>query len=58
MEGESLAVVWSLEQTRYFTQGCSNLIIVTDHKPLVKLLGDRALDEIKNQLLLGGDVRI
>ena len=48
MEGEALAVAWSLEQTKYFTQGCTKLIVVTDHKPLVKILGDRTLDEISN----------
>ena len=41
IEGEALAVAWGLEQTRYFTQGCDNLIVVTDHKPLVKIFGDR-----------------
>ena len=48
IEGEALAVAWSLEQTRYFTQGCRKLLVVTDHKPLVKILGDRTLDEISN----------
>ena len=51
VEGEALAIAWSLEHTRYFTQGCDNLVIVTDHKPLVKLFGDRALDEITNSRL-------
>jgi len=51
IEGEALAVAWSLEQTRYFTQGCPQLIVVTDHKPLVKILGDRTLDEITNTRL-------
>ena len=51
IEGEALAVAWSLEQTRYFTQGCSDLVIVTDHKPLVKIFGDRTLDEIDNTRL-------
>ena len=50
-EGEALAVAWGLEQTKYFTQGCPNLLIVTDHKPLVKVLGDRTLDEIENPRL-------
>ena len=48
IEGEALAAAWGLEQTRYFTQGCDDLIVVTDHKPLVKILGDRTLDEITN----------
>ena len=51
VEGEALAVAWGLEQTRYFTQGSDKLLIVTDHKPLVKILGDRTLDEISNSRL-------
>ena len=51
VEGEALAVAWGLEQTKYFTQGCDSLRVVTDHKPLVKLLGDRTLDEITNSRL-------
>jgi len=51
VEGEALAVAWSLEQTRYFTQGCNNLLIVTDHKPLVKVFSDRTMDEITNSRL-------
>ena len=51
IEGEGLAVAWGLEQTRFFTQGCDNLLVVTDHKPLVKIFGDRRLDEIHNTRL-------
>jgi len=51
VEGEALAVAWALEQTRFFTQGCDDLMVVTDHKPLTKLLGDRTLDEIQNTRL-------
>ena len=51
IEGEALAVAWGLEQTKYFTQGCDNLIVVTNHKPLVKIFGDRTLDEISNSRL-------
>ena len=46
IEGEALAGAWGLEQSRYFTQGCDDLVVLTDHKPLVKILGDRTLDEI------------
>merc|ERR1712030_86686 len=28
--------------------GCPNLIIVVDHKPLCKILGDRAMEDITN----------
>jgi len=51
IEGEALAVAWGLEQSKYFTQGCEELLVVTDHKPLVKILGDRTLDEITNTRL-------
>ena len=51
IEGEALAVAWGLEQTRYFTQGCENLLVVTNHKPLVKIFEDRTLDEISNSRL-------
>ena len=51
IEGEALAIVWGLEQTRYFTQGCDKLLVVTDHKPLTKVFGDRTLDEITNTRL-------
>ena len=34
-----------------FLLGCPNLTIVTDHRPLTKLLGDRALTEIANPRL-------
>ena len=51
IEGEALGVAWSLEQTRYFTMGCDDLLVVVDHKPLIKLLGDRRLDEIDNPRL-------
>ena len=51
VEGEALAIAWSLEHTKFFTQGCDDLIVVTDHKPLVKLFTDRSLDQITNSRL-------
>ena len=51
IEGEALAVAWALEQTRFFTMGCDDLVVVVDHKPLTKILGDRALNEISNPRL-------
>ena len=51
VEGEALAVAWGLENTKYFTQGCDDLVVVTDHKPLTKIFGDRTLDEISNTRL-------
>ena len=46
IKGESLAVAWGLEQTKYFMQGCDNLVVVTDHKPPTKIFGDQTLHEI------------
>lgn len=51
VEGETLAVVWCLQKARLFLLGCPSLIVVTDHRPLVKLLGDRALKDIANPRL-------
>ena len=48
VEGEALAIAWSLEDTKFFTLGCDNLIIATDHNPLTKIFGGRSLDEISN----------
>lgn len=41
VEGEALALVWALEDTKFSTLGCDNLIVITGHKPLVKIFGDR-----------------
>lgn len=48
MEGEALAVAVALDKSRHFVLGCKDLIIAVDHKPLLKLFGDRSLDEISN----------
>ena len=51
IEGEALAVVDALDKARHFTLGCSDLMVAVDHKPLLKVLGDRALDDIPNSRL-------
>ena len=48
VEGKTLAIAWSLEQTKYFTMGCPDLLVVTDHKPLVRLLGAKPLAGVTN----------
>ena len=45
-EGEMLAVAVGLESSRYYTLGCQKLYVATDHKPLMSILNDRALDTI------------
>ena len=52
IEGEALAVKWALEDTRFFTRGCTDLHIQTDHRPLVKLLGGKPLENIDNSRIL------
>ena len=52
IEGEALAVAYALHQTRYYVMGCSDLIVATDHKPLLQVLNDRSLTDIDNRRLL------
>lgn len=52
IEGEALAVVFGLQRCRMFVMGAPNLILAVDHKPLIKILNDRALDTISNPRLL------
>ena len=51
VEGEALAVVDALKKARHFVLGCSDLTIAVDHKPLLKVFGDRALEDINNPRL-------
>ena len=45
-EGESLAVAWALDNARMFVLGCKDLIVSTDHKPLLRIFCDRDLSRI------------
>ncbi len=51
IEGEALAVVEGLNKAKHFIIGCPNLIVAVDHKPLLKIFGDRHLDDIPNPRL-------
>ena len=51
IEGEALAVADALERARYFVLGCRDLIVAVDHKPLLKILSDRSLEDIPNNRL-------
>ena len=51
IEGEALAVAVALDKARHFVLGCLDLTIATDHKPLLKIFGDRSLDQIGNTRL-------
>ncbi len=52
MEGECLAVVWPLKKARMFILGCQQLIVLTDHLPLVGILNDQVLEGVANPRLL------
>ena len=51
IEGEALAVADALDKTHHFVLGCHNLIVAIDHKSLLKVFGDRALEDIPNTRL-------
>ena len=48
IEGEALAVTYGLDSARFFVLGCPTLIVGVDHKPLLRIFRDRALDDIDN----------
>lgn len=51
IEGEALAVAEALNKCRHFILGCSDLFVAVDHKPLLKIFGDRSLADISNARL-------
>ena len=51
IEGEALTVADALDKARHFVLGCKNLTIAMDHRSLLKIFGDRFLDQISNTRL-------
>ena len=51
IEGEAMAIARGLEDTKYYTMGCKQLYVATDHKPLVSVLGDQSLADVQNPRL-------
>ena len=51
IEGEALAVTYGLDSACFFVLGCPTLIVGVDHKPLLWIFRDRALDDIDNTRL-------
>ena len=51
VEGEALAVAEALHKNKYYILGCPNLIVATDHKPLIGVFKSN-LSEISNPRLL------
>ena len=52
IEGEALSAAVGFHKFRHFVLGCKELILIVDHKPLVKILGDRNMEDIHNTRLL------
>ena len=52
VEGEALAVANTPDKAQFFVLGCSDLLIAVDHKPLLKVFGERSLEEITIARLL------
>ena len=46
-----MAVTWALDNAKLFVVECSNLTIVTGHKPLLDILNNRDLSSISNSRL-------
>ena len=42
-----------LQDTKYYTMGCQNLYMATDHASLVTVLGDQSLADVENPRLAG-----
>ena len=53
IEGEAYAAVWALDKCKLFVLGHPNLTLVTDHKPLLAILGhEQELSELVNPRLM------
>ena len=51
IEGKAAAIASALEKCYMYVMGCPNNLVVTDHKPLKELFGDRDLSNIQNSQL-------
>ena len=51
IEGEAAAAVHGLDKTSMFALGHPSLMLALDHKPLIKIFGDAALESITNPRL-------
>ena len=51
IEGEALAICWALKKACIFLQGNIHFDIIVDHAPLLKIFGDKSLQDITNPRL-------
>jgi len=52
IELECLGATWAIDKCRQFLDGLPNFELIVDHKPLVPILNDYALDKLDNPRLL------
>ena len=48
IDGKAIAVAKGLQDTKYYTMGCKNLYMATDHSALVNVLGDQSMADVEN----------
>ena len=46
-----MAVAKGIQDTKYYTMGCKNLYVATDHSALVTVLGDQSMADVENPRL-------
>ena len=51
IEGEALAICWASKKACIFQQGNIHFDIIVDHAPLLKIFGDKSLQDITNPRL-------
>ena len=51
IEGEVTAVAKGLQDAKYYTMGCKNLYVATDHSALFTVLGDQSMADVENPRL-------
>ena len=57
IELECLGAAWAMSKCRQFLEGLPHFDLVVDHKPLVPILNDYALDKLDNPRLATRDPR-
>jgi hypothetical protein len=58
IEGEALASAWGANKCRYFLLGLADFTLALDHKPLIPIFGQKALDMIANPRIMNQKVKL
>ena len=51
IEDEATAMARGLQDAKYYTMGCQNFHVATDHASIVKVLGDQSLADVDDPRL-------